>query len=54
MNNFSGDLYETSPFPEDSVLSSGEMTEADVQILTSAGLRIPAHASILVILPKLI
>ncbi|KAM7471474.1 hypothetical protein LguiA_009657 [Lonicera macranthoides] len=47
MNNFSGDFYEASAFPADSVLGSGEMTEADVQILTSAGLRIPAHASIL-------
>ncbi|KAM7513886.1 hypothetical protein LguiA_003469 [Lonicera macranthoides] len=43
MKFFSGDIYEASAFPADSVFCSCEMTEANVQIFTSAGLRIPAH-----------
>ncbi|KAA8542191.1 hypothetical protein F0562_023343 [Nyssa sinensis] len=45
--NFSDDLSGQSPFKAETYQTSGEMTEPDVQIVTSGGPRIPAHASIL-------
>ncbi|XP_059644622.1 BTB/POZ and TAZ domain-containing protein 1-like [Cornus florida] len=44
---FSDGSSEHSSLKADVDQSSGEMPEADIQIVTSGGLRIPAHASIL-------
>lgn len=42
-------LKDTPPFPAvDSDRSSGDSPDYDVHIITSGGLRIPAHASVLV------
>lgn len=40
-------MCEHPPSPAGSVQISGEMLQTDIQILTSGGLRIPAHSSIL-------
>ncbi|CAK9144598.1 unnamed protein product [Ilex paraguariensis] len=47
LSNISDDMYGHSPFSVNNDHSSGEMTGADVQIITSGGLRIPAHSCIL-------
>ncbi|CAK9137513.1 unnamed protein product [Ilex paraguariensis] len=48
-NNFSDDMSGYPPFPADTVPTSSELPEADILIVTSGGLRIPAQASILVL-----
>ncbi|KAL6997065.1 hypothetical protein U1Q18_007187 [Sarracenia purpurea var. burkii] len=47
--NFSYEFKGNLPFPVDSGQPSRGLPEADVQIVTSDGIRIPAHCSILVI-----
>ncbi|THG19117.1 hypothetical protein TEA_025880 [Camellia sinensis var. sinensis] len=46
--NFSDEISGYSPFPINSDQFSVELPEPDVQVITSGGLRIPAHRSILV------
>ncbi|CAL5372871.1 unnamed protein product [Camellia sinensis] len=45
--NFSDEISGHSPFPINSDQFSVELPEPDVQVITSGGLRIPAHRSIL-------
>ncbi|KAL6973117.1 BTB/POZ and TAZ domain-containing protein 1 [Sarracenia purpurea var. burkii] len=45
--NCTDGMKEDTPFPVNSDQSSSELPEADVQIVTSGGLRIPVHRSIL-------
>ena len=46
---FPNELVANTPFSDDFDQISGEFPDADVQIITSGGLRIPAHRSILVL-----